>query len=112
LMTKSKEMAYYKIKNTTNELGKRHPAGNTVQTIEFKGIVESSSIQLQPGMEMLIQTNHLPVSAQKLRTAGYLQIIEIDAATYHSALNVSESKATELLEEAEESAKIAVKKKR
>lgn len=85
-------MGYYKIKNITNELGKRHGRVNTPQKIEFKDIIGSSTIHINPGVEITIETNYLPITAQKLRTAGLITIIEIDRETYQKQLKEQEAK--------------------
>ena len=85
-------MGYYRIKNVTNELGKRHGKVNTVQTIDFKDIINSSSIVINPGFDITIEANYLPISAQKLRTEGLITVVEIDKNTYQKMLLAQQSK--------------------
>lgn len=85
-------MGYYKIKNITNELSKRHGRVNTVQKIDFKDIIGSSTMTINPGAEITVETNYLPIGAQKLRTEGLITIIEIDRDTYQKQLNAQDAK--------------------
>lgn len=89
-------MGYFKIKNVTNELGKRHGRFNTTQKIDFKDIIYSNSIDIPAGGEITIETVYLPVSAQKLRTEGLITIVEIDKNTYQKMLNTQEAKKQEV----------------
>lgn len=88
-------MGYYKIKNITNDLGKRHPKVNTVLTIDFKDMINSSVVRINPGFEVTVETNYLPISAQKLRAEGLITVVEIDKNSYQKMLNSQESKKTE-----------------
>jgi len=85
-------MGYYIIKNITNELAKRHSKINTAQKIEFKDIIGSSSVSINTGAEITLETNYLPVTAQKLRTEGLITIVEIDRDTYQKQLNAQDAK--------------------
>jgi len=85
-------MGYYKIKNVTNDLGKRHGKVNTTQTIEFKDIISANSIAIAPGAEITVEANYLPITAQKLRTEGLITIVEIDKNTYQKMLNTQETR--------------------
>lgn len=85
-------MGYYKIKNVTNELSKRHGRFNTVQKIEFKDVIGSSAVSINPGAEITLETNYLPITAQKLRTEGLITIIEIDRETYQKQLKEQEAR--------------------
>lgn len=101
-------MGYYKIKNITNDLGKRHGKVNTTQTIEFKDIISVNSISIAPGAEITVEANYLPITAQKLRTEGLITIVEIDKNTYQKMLNNQESKKrVEKVASAQQPAKVS-----
>ena len=84
-------MGYYKITNVTNTLGKRHGKVNTVQVIDFKDIINSSSFAINPGSEITVEANYLPISAQKLRTEGLITVVEIDKNAYQKMLLAQEA---------------------
>jgi hypothetical protein len=88
-------MGYYKIKNITNDLGKRHPKVNTVLTIDFKDLINSSAVKINPGFEITVETNYLPITAQKLRAEGLITVVEIDKNSYQKLLNSQEGKKNE-----------------
>lgn len=75
-------MAYFKIRNITNNLGKRHPRFNTPQIIETRGLINSEKTSIQPGHEIIVESEFLPVSAQQLRLKGFLLIQEINKNDY------------------------------
>jgi len=78
----NKKMGYFKIKNITNSLGKRHPRFNTTQVIETKGLISSVKTSIFPGAEIIIESEFLPVSAQQLRLKGFLIVQEINKNDY------------------------------
>jgi hypothetical protein len=80
-------MGYYKIINITNTLGKREPNYNTNLKIEFSNKFTTNTINLNSGKEIIIECNYLPISIQKLRTEGLLNVIDIDKNTYLKYLN-------------------------
>jgi len=94
-------MSYYRIRNNTNTLGKRHPRFNTPQIIEFKDLLENNEVSVAPSTEIIVETAYLPVSAQKLRAEGLITIVEIDKQTYHK---LRKNKETQLAEEAKNAA--------
>lgn len=75
-------MAYYKITNITNGLGKRHPRFNTVQIIEFRTGNKKESVNVLPGAEILMESSHLPMGAHKLRSEGLITVVEIDKTSF------------------------------
>jgi hypothetical protein len=85
-------MAYFKIRNITNTLGKRDSKVNTAQNIEFKDIIGSSNVSISPGGEIVIEATYLPVSAQKLRAEGIITVVEIDRNTYQKLLNAQDAR--------------------
>lgn len=85
-------MAYYKLKNTTNTLGKRDMNLNTVQSIGFKDIIGVQSISINPGSEIIIEATYLPVAAQKLRADGLIAVVEIDKNAYLKLLKAQEDR--------------------
>jgi hypothetical protein len=85
-------MGYYKIKNVTNDLGKRHPKVNSSLTIDFNDKITSNTVTIKPGFEITIDTNYLPISAQKLRTEGLITVSEMDKNSYQKLLNSQENK--------------------
>lgn len=75
-------MAYFKIRNITNDLNKRHPRANTVQTLETTSIMGPAALAINPGAEIIFESEYLPASAQKLRAGGFITVTEIDKNTY------------------------------
>lgn len=84
-------MAYFKIKNITNSLGKRHPRFNTPQLIETKGMLTVEKTLIQPGTEIIIESDFLPVSAHQLRVKGYVIVQEINKTEYIKSVNAKEA---------------------
>lgn len=78
----NKKMGYFKIKNITNALGKRHPRFNTPQIIETKGLLSTDKTIIHPGHEIIVESEFLPVSAQQLRLKGFLIVQEINKNDY------------------------------
>jgi hypothetical protein len=93
-------MAIFKIKNNTDQLGKRHPRYNTTQIIEFKDTLASDKVSVAPGAEIIVESEFLPKSAHKLRTEGFITVQEIDKNTYQRLIN--EKEAQKSLDEAKE----------
>lgn len=71
-------MGYYKIKNITNLLPKRHAKLNTTQSFEIK----NDKLTLEPNGECALECNFLPISLHKLRAEGVVSVIEIDKNTF------------------------------
>lgn len=88
-------MSYYKLKNITNTLGKRDFKANTAQTVDFKDNINSGSVVINPGAEIVVEASYLPVSAQKLRTEGVITVIEIERNTYLKLLNAQDARVAE-----------------
>jgi hypothetical protein len=88
-------MAYYRLRNTTNGLGKRDVHYNSVQSIEFKDIIGVKSIAINPGSEVIIEATYLPVTAQKLRADGLITVSEIDKGTYQKLLKAQDNRIVE-----------------
>lgn len=84
-------MAYFKIKNCTNILGKRHPRFNTPQIIETKGLVGVEKTIIQPGVEIIVESALLPVSAHQLRVKGFIIVQEIDKTAYLKSVKTREA---------------------
>ena len=108
-------MAYFKIKNITNSLGKRHPRFSTPQIIETKGLITTEKTIVQPGHEVIIESDFLPVSAQQLRLKGFVLIQEINKNDYLKSVKARQAQI--LAEEAsvkvlEEPAKVEEFKER
>lgn len=82
-LTKNKYMGYFKIKNTTTLLPKRHGKVNTTQSIEIKDGFAVKVIDINPNEEFLLETSFLPISLHKLRAEGVVSIIELDKNSYH-----------------------------
>lgn len=82
-LTKNKNMGYFKIKNTTTLLPKRHGKVNTTQSIEIKDGFAVKIIDINPNEEFLLETGFLPISLHKLRAEGVVSIIELDKNSYH-----------------------------
>ena len=75
-------MGYFKIKNITTELGKRHVKVNSTQYIEIKSNFAGDRIALNPNGEVFIESNHLPFSVHKLRSEGLVSVVELDKNSY------------------------------
>jgi len=84
-------MGYYKIKNITPQLGKRHHKLNTTQIIEITNNFKTEKISVAPNSEFLLETNFLPIALHKLRSEGLVSIVELDKNTYHKVVNEQES---------------------
>lgn len=84
-------MGYFKIKNITNALGKRHPRFSTPQIIETKGLMTTEKTIIQPGHEIIIESEFLPVSAQQLRLKGFLLVQDISKTDYLKHIKMREA---------------------
>lgn len=98
-------MAYFKITNITDGLGKRHPRFNTVQNIEFRTGNKKESVTVLPGAEILMESSHLPMGAHKLRSEGLITVVEIDKNTFMRMTQVQ--KAPEVVVTDAEPAKVS-----
>ena len=84
-------MGYFKIKNITNALGKRHPRFSTPQIIETKGLISSDKTTIQPGHEIIVESEFLPISAHQLRVKGYVIVQEITKNDYLKHIKAREA---------------------
>lgn len=84
-------MSYFKIKNITNSLGKRHPRFNTTQVIGYKSLLGNNEVSILPGTEIIIESEFLPASAQQLRIKGFVIVQEIDKTTYLKSVKAREA---------------------
>jgi hypothetical protein len=84
-------MAYFKIKNSTNILGKRHPRFNTPQIIEYKSLLNTEKVIINPGAEIIIESAFLPVSAHQLRVKGLIIVDEISKSAFLKSVKVREA---------------------
>lgn len=80
-------MGYYKIRNITSLLGKRHPKVNTTQKIDLSAQFSKNSIDLNPDTEFVLEANFLPISLHKMRSEGVVSVLEISKDEYLSAVN-------------------------
>ncbi len=84
-------MSYFKIRNITNNLGKRHPRFNTPQNIDYNTLLDKNSVSIHPGAEIIIESEFLPVSAHQLRVKGLIMVQEIDKTTYLKSVKAREA---------------------
>jgi hypothetical protein len=84
-------MPYFKIKNHTNILGKRHPRFNTPQIIEYKSTINTEKVTINPGAEIIIESAFLPVSAHQLRVKGLIIVEEIDKTAFLKSVKAREA---------------------
>lgn len=70
-------MAYYKIKNITNTLGKRDTNKNKTLNIKYNVGFMQKNYSLGVGNEMIISCNILPTTVQSLRIKGFVTVREI-----------------------------------
>ncbi len=75
-------MGYYKIKNITTDLAKRHNKVNSTQFVEVTSNFIGEKIAITPGNEIFLEAAHLPISVHKLRSEGLVSVIEMDKNTY------------------------------
>ena len=70
-------MAYYKIKNITNSLAKRHDNKNKTLDITYNVGFNKKTYILPVGGEMIISCMNLPVNIQTLRIKQLVTVKEI-----------------------------------
>ena len=70
-------MAYYKIKNVTSGLAKRHPQKSTVLEIKYNSGFNISTHNLRPGQEIIIECKNIPVGLRNLRLKKLVTLREI-----------------------------------
>jgi hypothetical protein len=104
-------MAYFKIRNNTSNLGKRHPRFNTTQIIEHKDLLGTHQTVIAPNVEIIIESEYLPISAHKLRAEGYVTVQEIDKNTFQKLSAPAPQVVTEVTVEDAESKATKLKKK-
>lgn len=105
-------MAFFKIKNITNLLNKRHARFNTVQIIESRTLLDVEKINILPGHEIMLEADHLPVSAQQLRIKGYVLVQELSKNDYLKHIKIREAQivAEELSVKQTESESLKIEK--
>lgn len=89
-------MGYYKIKNVTDTLAKRHAKVNTTQNIDISDSFKSQLVSIAPSEEFLLESNFLPISLHKLRSEGLINIIEMDKNSFHKLFNEQQKKDSNL----------------
>jgi len=107
-------MGYFKIKNITNLLPKRHAKINTIQSIEIVDSFKAQKFDISPDEEFILESNFLPIHLHKLRSEGLISVIEMDKNSYHAVINEQSKKKLELQQpenkDVEESAEEKTKK--
>lgn len=93
-------MGYYKIKNITNTLAKRHPNKNSAVKISLHDGLKKSEYEISSGEEIAMECQTIPVDLQKLRIKGHVTIVEMSKNNFLSQLK--ESQKPEQSEEKEE----------
>lgn len=87
-------MGYFKIRNITSLLGKRHPKVNSTQKIDVSGQFSKNNINLNPDSEFVLEANFLPISVHKLRSEGLISVLDISKDEYLAAVNDNTVKNT------------------
>src|SRR5579859_5706102 len=79
-------MGFYKIKNITPSLGKRNSKVNTSLMIDISSPLKENKVNLSPDAEFVMEANFLPISVHKMRTEGFLSVVEISKNEYQNAV--------------------------
>ena len=79
-------MGYYKIKNVTNSLAKRHSQKNKSVSVKLnEGLFQSEHV-IESGDQLVLECIKLPIDLQKLRMKGYITVVEISKNQFLSTL--------------------------
>lgn len=70
-------MGYYKIKNITNTLAKRHPRKDSVIKIDHKDGIKTKPYDLKSGEQITISCGNLPANLHLHRMKGLISVTEI-----------------------------------
>lgn len=89
-------MGYYKIKNVTDTLAKRHAKVNTIQNIDISDSFKNKLVAIAPTEEFLLESNFLPISLHKLRSEGLINIVEMDKNSFHKLFNEQQKRDSNL----------------
>lgn len=81
-------MGNFKIKNLTNELGKRDVNYNQQIKFEVKNGLFMKQVVIEPGQETYLSVKMLPIKLQSYRIKGLASVIEISNSEYASKLNI------------------------
>ena len=87
-------MGYYKVKNITNTLGKRHPQRDTNVNISINEGLIAKNFELASGQEVAMECVKIPVDLQKLRVKGLVTISEMSRNKFVSLYNESQKPST------------------
>jgi hypothetical protein len=93
-------MGFFKIRNITDRLGKRHSKKDTAVVITFNDGVSKKECRVNVGDNFLIKTNNLPISIHKLRAQNLISVVSINENEFNKDLNKQKVKVTS--EETEE----------
>lgn len=80
-------MAYYKIKNLTHLLPKRHMNKNSVLDVQFVSGLEKRTHKLNTNSEIYISCTNLPISVHKLRMKKLVSVREVSQSEFFKAQN-------------------------
>jgi len=87
-------MGYFKIKNITNSLPKRHVKKDSMVEIEYSGGFIKKSFKLNSGAEAYIEAGNLPISIHKLRMKGMISIVEVSKNDFYKKQKPEPPKVT------------------
>jgi len=76
-------MGYYKIKNITNLLGKRHLSKNTTLDVEYSSGYKKESFLLNVGGIAYFEAGNLPFNIHKLRMKNMITVVEVSKNEFY-----------------------------
>ena len=87
-------MSTFKIKNITNELGKRDYKYNSVLDIEYVDKMMKKTVKIKPGATVYLTLSSLPLSAHTLRVKNLITVTEIGDSELAAAIGSNAQKST------------------
>lgn len=92
-------MTYYKIKNLTANLPKRHLHKDETLNIEYKFGFTKKTYNLKPNVTIYVSAPSLPISLHKLRMQSLVSIVEISENSFLKLQNPTKNNSeTKIIE--------------
>lgn len=84
-------MGYYRIKNITDKLPKRHPQKDSILKIEYNIGFKNDSHNLGGGQQITIECGNLPTNIHMLRMKNLITVQEISKNEFYNTNKIQEN---------------------
>lgn len=105
-------MAYYKIKNITGSLAKRHQNKDTELKVEYVVGLQKKIFNLPVGQELVLSCRTLPIQIHTLRLKGLVSVTEISENEFMKLQKPSAKKTSENTMDSEDDGQDQAKEKK